>query len=263
MNNRSHILADNNLVESIREHARWQDESECVEEHGLLLLAGATDLPVPYQNCLIRTDPSISAQEVLDRARVFFGTRSKAFMLLVREGQDRDLDVLCQTTGLKLRANTPCMLINHPFGPVDAPDGIRAERFTEERHVQDAIRVNSEAYSVLGLNRELVRAIYGNPSRLLSGNAEGYVLYRGNRPVSTAMAIFSGQGAGVYWVGTVPEAQGAGLATICTRLATNAGFHHGASIVTLQASPYGEPIYRRLGYKMYDRLKFYAHRKQK
>ena len=71
------------------------------------------------------------------------------------------------------------------------------------------------------------------------------------------LTIFSGNGAGIYWVGTIPEAQRSGLGTLCTRVATNAGFQNGASVVTLQASPYGEPIYLRLGYKTYDRLKWY------
>jgi hypothetical protein len=31
--------------------------------------------------------------------------------------------------------------------------------------------------------------------------------------------------------------------------------------VTLQASPYGEPVYLRLGYKIYDHIKWYSHGK--
>jgi len=257
------VLADDNFVESIREHARWQgDQSQCVEESGLLLLAGSTRYPFPYQNCLMRIDPAIPAQQVLDRARDFFGSRSRGFLLAVHTGHDQDLDSLCQTSGLKLRADTPCMLIKEPFQSIDSPDSIRVESFKEERHVRDAIFINSQAYQVFGAPQEAIEATYGIPSKLLSSeNVEGYVLYQGDRPVATALTIFSGNGAGIYWVGTVPEAQRGGLATICTRLATNAGFQHGASAVTLQASPYGEPVYLRLGYKIYDRLKWYSHGK--
>jgi ribosomal protein S18 acetylase RimI-like enzyme len=82
----------------------------------------------------------------------------------------------------------------------------------------------------------------------------GFVAYRDGVPVSTALTILSGEGAGVYWVGTTSDARRSGLGEICTRLATNAGFAHGARVVTLQASPFGEPIYQRLGYQSYDRL---------
>ncbi|MBI4963768.1 MAG: hypothetical protein HY913_10880 [Desulfomonile tiedjei] len=255
-------LADDNFIESIREHARWQDRCECIEEHGLLLLAGATSLPFPYQNCLVRTDGALSAQQVLDRAREFFGSRGRGFILFVRTGQDEDLDLLCQTSGLRLLSDTPCMLITKPFQSVDSPDSIRIESITAEQHVRDAISINSEAYRVFGAPPKAITATYGNPSKLLSSpNVTGYVLYRENRPVSTALTIFSGKGAGIYWVGTVPDAERTGLATISTRLATNAGFDRGASAVTLQASSYGEPIYVRLGYQTYDHLKWYMHGK--
>jgi|GEM_PF-229376 len=264
VNSNLQALADDNLVESIREHARWQDDSECIEQDGLLLLAGASRFPFPYHNCLIRVDPSVSAHQVLDRARDFFGARGRGFILFVRADQDQDLDSLCQSNGLKPLADMPCMLIDEPFPPTHTPEDIRVEKLKEERHVQDAISINSEAYQVFGLTLETTRAIYGKPSRLLSSaNVTGHVLYRENRPLSTALTIFSGNSAGIYWVGTLPEAQRTGLGTICTQLATNAGFQHGASTVSLQASPYGAPIYLRLGYKTYDRLKWYGHWKPK
>jgi len=257
------VLADENFIESIREHARWQgDLSECVEERGLLMLAGSAKYPFPYQNCLIRIDPAVSAQQALDRARDFFGSRGRGFLLIVHTGHDQDLDSLCQASGLKLRADTPCMLIDEPFQPTGLPDGISVESFQQERQVREAIFVNSQAYQVYGAPPEVIESTYGNPSKLLSSeNVAGYVLYNGDRPVATALTIFSGNGAGIYWVGTVPDAQRSGLATICTQLATNAGFQHGASAVTLQASPYGEPVYVRLGFKTYDRLKWYSHGK--
>jgi ribosomal protein S18 acetylase RimI-like enzyme len=111
------------------------------------------------------------------------------------------------------------MLIESPVDEPSVPAGIRLERIREEMHVQHADGVS----------------------------------------VSTALTILSGEGAGVYWVGTAAHARRSGLGELCTRLATNAGFASGASVVTLQASPYGEALYRRLGYKTYDRLLRFRH----
>ena len=256
--NNLQALADENLIESIREHGRWQEGSECIEESGALFLAAVGRFPGPYLNCMIRTDPNVPAQHVLDHARDFYGSRDRGFVLFVRSGQDSDLDALCQANNLLLLADVPCMTIDEPFQPVDTPDDIRVESFKNEEQVLDAISVNSEAFQLMGITPKIIGRIYGNPSRLLaSGNVTGYVLYRGDKPVATAAIIFSGDGAGIYWVGTIPEAQRSGLGSLCTRLATNVGFQNGASVVTLQASPYGEPIYLRLGYKTYDRLKWY------
>jgi ribosomal protein S18 acetylase RimI-like enzyme len=256
--NNLQALADENLIESIREHSRWQEGTECIEESGALLLAAAGRFPGPYLNCMIRTDPNVSAQHVLDHARDFYDSRDRGFILFVRSGQDSDLDDLCQANSLMLLADVPPMTIDEPFQAVDSPDGIRVESFKNEEHVLAAISVNSEAFQLMGITPKIIGRIYGNPSRVLAtGNVKGYVLYRGEKPVATASTIFSANGAGIYWVGTIPEAQRSGLGSLCTRLATNAGFQNGASVVTLQASPYGESIYLRLGYKTYDRLKWY------
>ena len=42
---------------------------------------------------------------------------------------------------------------------------------------------------------------------------------------------------------------GRGLAALVTRAAGNAGFDLGARLASLQASPMGEPVYRRMGYE--------------
>ena len=55
--------------------------------------------------------------------------------------------------------------------------------------------------------------------------------------------------AGIYAVGTTEAARGRGLAELVTRAVTNIGFDGGAPLVTLQASPMGESIYHRLGYR--------------
>ena len=72
------------------------------------------------------------------------------------------------------------------------------------------------------------------------------------------MCLLSHGVAGIYWVGTLPEARGRGIAEACTRAATNAGFAAGASFAALQASVMGEPIYRRMGYREVTRYPWYV-----
>lgn len=250
-------LADANLVESIREHARWQTPCEWTESDGVLLVAGCTTLPVSYWNCVARTDASLPAEEVLARARRFFGERGRKFNAFVRTGVDDDLDALLQTQSFQLRSDSPCMIIDQPLAEPVVPDGVRVETFSSVQHVADAAAVLADAYSVFGLPSAEVTAMFSQADRLLSPRIAGYIAYRNGKPASTAMTIFSGESAGLYWVGTVQNGQRGGLGEICTRLATNAGFARGAKIVTLQASPYGEPIYHRLGYQTYGRLRSY------
>ncbi|HLF22692.1 MAG TPA: GNAT family N-acetyltransferase, partial [Burkholderiales bacterium] len=99
------------------------------------------------------------------------------------------------------------------------------------------------------------RIYFNRPAALLSDRVTGFVAYRARRPVATALTIHSGNSAGIYWVSTVSSERRSGLGELCARLSTNAGFERGASTVTLQASPFGEPIYQRLGYRTYDRTR--------
>jgi hypothetical protein len=254
MKTSSRDLADANLVEAIREHARWQSPSEYVEADGVLMLAGANALPIPFRNCVARIDGSVTADRVLDLAREFFDRRGRGYAVIVRGSRDRDIEAALRATGLAPTADTPCMLIESPLADPVIPPGIRIERFGGEQHVRDAVRVNAEAYEAIKLPAEETRVFFGKPAEVLSKRVIGFVAYRDDVPVSTALTIMSGEGAGVYWVGTASIAQRSGLAEVCTRLATNAGFANGASVVTLQASPFGAPLYERLGYRTYDCL---------
>jgi ribosomal protein S18 acetylase RimI-like enzyme len=146
------------------------------------------------------------------------------------------------------------MLVRAPVTEPGIPAGVRVERFREETHVDAAAQVNAEAYEAIKLPAAETRVFFARPGALLSPRVTGFVAYRGDVPASTALTIHSGRSAGVYWVGTASAAQRSGLGELCTRLATNAGFANGASVVTLQATPYGEPLYQRLGFRTYDRL---------
>jgi predicted GNAT family acetyltransferase len=76
---------------------------------------------------------------------------------------------------------------------------------------------------------------------------------------SCALALFSHSIAGVYWVGTARNARGMGLAEACTRAVTNKALERGASTVVLQASKFGEPIYRRMGFNEFTRYPWYMY----
>lgn len=91
----------------------------------------------------------------------------------------------------------------------------------------------------------------------MKDNVSGVVAYKDGVPLATALTYVTGSSAGVYWVGTLASAERQGLAGACTRLAVNAGFERGARLVTLQASPFGLPLYQRLGFRNYDGLSFY------
>ncbi|WP_334189947.1 GNAT family N-acetyltransferase [Noviherbaspirillum sp.] len=250
-------LADGNVLQSIREHARWQQPCELADGGGIILMAGQTEFPGAYKNCVARSDPRVPAAEVIERARDFFGRRGRSFTVFSRGSRDRDLEDLLKTDGFTQRSDSPCMLVTSPVAMPAVPGELRIVPFSELRHVQDAAAINAEAYEALELPAAETAKYFFNAAQLLSPGVIGCVAYRDEQPLATALAIKSQDAAGVYWVGTANAAQRMGLATLCTAFVTNRAFSDGASVVTLQASPFGAPVYERLGYREYDRLKFY------
>ena len=76
------------------------------------------------------------------------------------------------------------------------------------------------------------------------------VARRDDEPIATAMAYESDGVASLQWVGTVPAAAHRRSRRARHRRRDQPGLRgHGASSCSLQASPMGEPVYRRLGYE--------------
>lgn len=69
------------------------------------------------------------------------------------------------------------------------------------------------------------------------------------RPVGTSLAIRTGDVAGVYGVGTLPDARGHGVGTAASWAAVEAGHAWGCEPIVLQASEMGLPIYERMGFR--------------
>lgn len=250
------FLADANILDALREHARWQS-AELVEQDGLLLMADASGFPAAFRNCVARVDSAIPADQVLVRANEFFGSRKRGFTLFVCGSRDSDLETLLREKNFTLRFDTPGMLVDRPVTMPVLQAGIRIEEFTGEQQARDAVDILADAYQAIGLPPQETRNYFPEPARLLSGDTRGCVAYDGNQPLATALTITKENIAGVYWVGTAAAARGRGLASACTAFLTNDALARGATFVTLQASKFGEPVYRRLGYQEYGRFKLF------
>jgi GNAT superfamily N-acetyltransferase len=65
----------------------------------------------------------------------------------------------------------------------------------------------------------------------------------------------------IWWVATVPEARGRGLAPGLMRRALADGRRRGCEVTTLQATRVGRPVYERLGYRPLGTIEMWERRK--
>jgi GNAT superfamily N-acetyltransferase len=123
--------------------------------------------------------------------------------------------------------------------------------------VVDFRTVSILSYETLGMPAWVGEQMFASPKRLLRPHIDMVVAYGEGRPVSAAMALYSHGIAGLYWVGTIPAWRGRGLGEACVSDVTNEALRRGARFVTLQASKFGAPLYRRMGFEEITRYPWY------
>jgi hypothetical protein len=140
------------------------------------------------------------------------------------------------------------MVLERRLDDAVPPPGVTLERVETEAQAGEFSAVMGAAYVSLGMPEDVAPAIIRHPVLVAPHIVSVLARLEDGTPAAGAMCIFTHGVAGVYWVGTTPAARGRGLAELCTRAVGNAGFDMGARIASLQASPMGEPVYRRMGY---------------
>lgn len=238
-----------NLVDSSRLFYELDPGAEIEADDGLLFGAGSAAHPV-ISNAAFRRDDGIDAEAFLAEATEFFSARGRRFSVWLRIEQeaDRDLAAAAEAGGFQAVFEMPEMLLGTPLPTEPLPAGTELRRLSEPDQVPDFWTVAKAAYATNGFPPE-VFAGYTRHDGLLAENVATFVAYVDGEPASIAMAIVNNGVGGVYWVGSLESARGKGLGRAVTVAATNAGFELGGEIASLQASPFGKPIYAKLGYE--------------
>jgi GNAT superfamily N-acetyltransferase len=215
-----------------------------VLEHGELLFASRSAMP--FLNGVMRESLGGDPGALLHRARSFFHEeRERGFVAFAWPG-DPDLEEAALAAGMfPVLDRYPEMVCRSPLEVL--PGDVRAVSDVEEGAAYWSIC--DEAYPSIGFPPGLFTEAFAPQDLLDEQRVCAYVAHKEERPVACASVWLTGGVGFVGWVAAVPEARGEGLAAACTVLATNKAFELGAEIASLQASPMGEEIYRRLGYE--------------
>jgi GNAT superfamily N-acetyltransferase len=238
-------LSDLNYAEATRELTR-RAGGAVLDEDGVMLYAGAHPLPV-LVNGVMRTGDGPDATDVLARADAFFAARGRGYTISIRAHADPDLLDAATAAGLTPFGSPPAMILEGRLADTDPPGDVTLARVADADDVADFAAVSGAAYATYGMPPDVTPAILVREV-VVAPHVVAFLARIAGKPVAAAMTIVTHGVAGIYWVGTVPEARGHGLAELVTRAATNAGFDLGARVASLQASPMGEPVYRRMGY---------------
>ncbi len=238
-----------NLIDSSRQLFELDPGAEIEAGAGWVFGAGRSTHPL-ISNAAFRADDDLDPGEFLERARAFFAARSRGFAVWVRGDtpEDEDLTAAAETAGFKQVFAMPEMVFGERAKELPPPDGVEMSRVSSAADADDYWRVAIEAYADNGFPPEIF-AYYENHDGLSAANAAAFLARVDGRPAGISMTIVTRSVAGIYWVGSTAEARGRGLGSAVTAAAVNAGFDLGAGIASLQASPMGENLYRRMGFE--------------
>jgi GNAT superfamily N-acetyltransferase len=244
-----HRDAHLNLIDSSRQLFMLDPGAETDFTDGWLFGAGRFTHPV-ISNAAFRANDELDPDEFLDRAHEFFDSRERGFAVWARPDleQDRDLIASAETAGLQAVYEMPEMVLDHRAEVNDLPPDASLERVVSTEDAAAYWQVAAAAYISNGFPRETF-SYYEDYEGLWADNVAAFLARIDGRPAAIAMTIVTHEVAGIYWVGTTEEARGRGLANALTTTAVNAGFEMGAGIASLQASPMGERVYKRMGFK--------------
>jgi GNAT superfamily N-acetyltransferase len=161
---------------------------------------------------------------------------------------DRATAQLLESRGHRLDADPAMMVLDLAAfePPAELPDYRTAT-------LEELARINEAAYPWHDGSME--RALLGS-----SYGAEAFRLYIADDACVLGIGDCDGD-AGVFFVATLPEARGRGLASGLLAAAMVEARERGCEISTLQATKAGEPVYARIGYERFGAIEMWEKRK--
>ncbi|HSO95691.1 MAG TPA: GNAT family N-acetyltransferase [Acidimicrobiia bacterium] len=241
--------AHDNLCAFTRFQARLDPGSELLDDGGVVAVAGSIDFP--STRSAVRSASSLPADAWVDTLTAFLDRHGKTGCVFARVGADDDLHERLTPRGFQEWAQTPEMVCEQPLEPRTPPEGITVRLAELPADVAAYAAVAGQAFTHLGVPEAATRTPVDTPDVLLGSDCVVAVAELDGVVVAGALAVLFGPEPDGYvgWVACADAARGRGLGDVVTRAVTNEAFARGAQLLTLEASPFGESTYARMGYR--------------
>ena len=213
------------------------------QDDGELLFASRSSFAM--LNGAMRRRSTADAEPLLGRARRFFSELDRSFVAFAWSG-DPEIERAAVSTGmLRVVDRYPEMICRSALPSL--PGDLRAVQTPAD--AQSYWAICDAAYRSIGFPPRLFSEAFETSELLDAQRVWACLAYDDDRPVACASAWMAEDVGMVGWVASLPDARRRGLAAACTVRVTNHLLQAGFDLVSLQASPMGESIYRRLGYE--------------
>ncbi len=208
--------------------------------HGLV--GGITRVPLPSFNGVWAYDRDLESgtlNALLDEV----ADTGLPYCLQARQEAEAAAEVAGRR-GMIPDAGVPLMALDCSALPDVAPPGLRIRELpADERNVHATLAAEGFEIDAEHFKRLMTPELAGLPGwRTYLGEAAG-------ERVTTGGGLKLGEWVGIFNIATLPAHRHRGYGAAVTMRAVRDGVRDGARWAWLQASPYGRPVYERLGFK--------------
>lgn len=201
-----------------------------------------------------------AAGDAIPEASAWFAARGMPWRWLLHpSSRPGDLGERLVASGLAAVSDNPAMGMSlDGFVMEPVPAGVTIDRVTDEAGLRQWREVGVRGMELDPVRDEAWWVAHRRPGFADDAPLVNYVLSVDGEAVAVA-ALFDGADvAGIYNVATVPEARGRGYGRMVTAAAMAEGVRRGRRWAALGASSLGYPVYRRLGFVEYGRLRSFG-----
>jgi ribosomal protein S18 acetylase RimI-like enzyme len=241
--------AHQNLGDFTRFHARLDPGSVLLDSDGVVAVAGTAGFATARTG--VRSDPPADAAAAAEAMTAFFDVHGGGGFTWQRIDADDDLAELLIERGFQELAQSPEMVCDGPLEARQPPAGVSVRFAESPADVRAYARIAGEAFAHLMVPAEVTSTEIDNPDVMLGSDCVISLAELDGVPVAGALVVLFGPEPVGYvgWVACADAARGNGLGDVVTRAVTNEAFARGATLVTLEASHFGEHTYARMGYR--------------
>jgi len=249
-------LMDLNMREMYREDARATPGGWIQERAGLLMVGSPLGTVTTNMAIVVGTPDAETVRRETDRT---YRDAGLPFSVWTRAHADTALEAALPSVGFTHIAGAPGMAFLPGDGtPAPAPPELTIRPVVDEAGRADYARMSEAAWAIYGSPEGSTASHFAALAGVHGPTTQAFLAYRGREAVAGAILYVSHDVGGVGWVGTAPDAQRRGYGAAVTWAVVQEGFRRGVRVMNLQASPMGEPVYRRMGFRTPTEYRFFV-----
>lgn len=236
------LAAEGNMIAAVQAWAAGADDGAIETADGLALIRGGVGVRTFNQAIIFGPQPNLMG--TAGRIRRFFAPAGDHYRVRVRSDVAPLDDAPFEAAGFERRGGIPCLALPLPASPARAAR-LEVRPVTDVRSLYEHLALIAEVYE--WENADLARVL---TARTIAQRAlRMYTGYLDVAPVAAAQLFAQDGVAGLYLVGTTASARNRGHGEAITRYALEEAAKLRCTMASLQASPMGLPVYKRIGFE--------------